>query len=125
MSLCIVPATVTSLVGPTLFRSSGSNATLAFALSEDSPPVQTENIHWFHHSLDSRVDITFSNDPRLFLSLDRLSLQITGIIDNDEGEYVLEASNEAGIGRGFIAISVRGNIIYKLVTDFFFKIIFF
>ena len=107
----LVPATVTSLVGLILHRENGDNATLKFALSEASPPIQTDNIRWYFQTVTTNTDITFSNDNRLTLSSDRLTLVIDGITEADEGEYMLRATNEAGTGENVIAISVVGMII--------------
>ena len=106
----LVPATVTSLVGFTLHRQNGDNATMIFALSEDSPLVKTNNIRWFLKTVSSFEDITFRSDSRQSLSADRLSLLIDGITESDEGEYILRATNEAGTSEGVIVISVAGKI---------------
>ncbi|XP_019853400.1 PREDICTED: hemicentin-1-like [Amphimedon queenslandica] len=103
-----VRATVTSLVGFTLHRQNGDNATITFSLSEDSPLVKTENIRWFLRTVSSFEDITFRSDTRQTLSEDRLSLLIDGITETDEGEYILRATNEAGTGEGTVVISVAG-----------------
>jgi hypothetical protein len=103
-----VLATITSLVGLTLHRESGSNATLSFDLSDDFPLVLTSNIRWFFRSVSTIQDITFTTDQRITISDDRLTLVIDGITETDEGQYILSATNEAGTSQGFIVIVVVG-----------------
>ena len=56
-------------------------------------------------------DITNSTDSRHMLALNRLSLLIDGITHSDEGEYILEATNEAGTRSNSTILTVSG-IIY-------------
>ena len=97
------------LTSVTLQLSLGDNVTMRFSLSNDDPPVQTEDIRWFFVVGGSRTDITNSSDNRHTLFPDRLSLLIDGITHFDEGEYVLEATNAAGTGSNSVILSVTGN----------------
>ena len=96
------------LTSVTLQLSLGDNVTMRFSLSNDDPPVQTEDIRWFFVVGGSRTDITNSSDNRHTLFPDRLSLLIDGITHFDEGEYVLEATNAAGTGSNSVILSVTG-----------------
>ena len=113
-----VPATVESLVGFSIFRQPGGTVLFQFNISEDSPPVRTENIRWFFISLNNRVDITDTTDERFNISSDRLSLIIDGVTHTDEGEYLLQATNEAGPGIGVIVLSIAGMYIYIYIDRF-------
>ena len=89
-------------------RTLGDNVTFLFSLSNDDPPVQTDNIRWLFHTLQSTVDITNSSDNRHILAPDRLSFLIDGITHSDEGEYILQATNEAGTRTGSVFLSISG-----------------
>ena len=91
-----------------LHRSLGNNITFLFILTNDDPPVQTNNIRWLFHTLTTTVDITDSTDNRYTLGDDRLSFIIDGVTHTDEGEYILQATNEAGISRGSVFINIQG-----------------
>ncbi len=77
-------------------------------LTNDSPVVITENIRWYFRGADVLEDITETDDIRFTLSSDRLSLIITGVTAAQEGAYILEALNEAGIGSGSIVFNIEG-----------------
>ena len=106
-----VRATITRLTDLVLQRTLGENVTLMFSLSDDDPSVQTRNIRWFHRTPSSTIDITNSSDNRHTLSSDRLSFLIDGITHTDEGEYILQTTNEAGVRNGSVFLSVTGNTV--------------
>ena len=112
--IILVPATVTSLTALVLHHTFGDNVTFRFSLSNDDPPVQTTNIRWLFHTLRSTVDITDSSDDRHTLALDRLSFLIDGITHTDEGEYILQATNEAGTRTGSVFLSITGQTLLHI-----------
>lgn len=68
----------------------------------------TENIRWYFRGADILQDITDTTDIRFNISSDRLSLVITGVTAAQEGAYILNARNEAGIGLGTIVLNSEG-----------------
>ena len=108
LNILIVPATVTSVVGPVLDSRQGGTVVFQFILTNDSPPVLTENIRWYFRGVDVLEDITDTQDVRFNISSDRLRLEITGVTAAQEGAYILEALNEAGIGSGTIIFNIEG-----------------
>ena len=99
---------MTSLTSLVVRRTLGDNVTFMFSLSNDDPPVKEVNIRWFFRTLQSTVDITNSSDNRHTLAPNRRSFLIDGITHFDEGEYILQATNEAGIRTGSVFLSISG-----------------
>ena len=82
------------------------NVTLTFAISDDLPSVTPADIQWYLD--DSTQPITTSSDMRYTFSDDMLSLTIEQLTLTDEGLYALEATTQAGSGRGQIFLDVQG-----------------
>lgn len=88
----------------------GGDTVFAFFLTEDSPPVKTENIRWFFTDIDGTTDLTEVSNDHIMISEDRLNLTLVGITHSDEGQYTLEATNEAGTNSNFYLLSITGNV---------------
>ena len=99
-------ATINLLTDEVFRLSIGGNVTLMFSLSDDDPPVNTSNIRWFLLEGVTSVDITDSADERYNFTEDRLSLEIDGLTHTDEGEYTIQTTNEAGISRRSVYITL-------------------
>ena len=99
-------ATINLLTDEVFRRSIGDNVTLMFSLSDDDPPVKTSNIRWFLLEALTSVDITDSTDERHIFSPDRLSFEIDGLTHTDEGEYTIQTTNEAGVSRRSVFITI-------------------
>ena len=82
----------------------------SFILTEDSPPVLTQNIRWYFVGAGVVEDVTERDDTdiRFNISSDRHTLIITGVTPTEEGEYRLVATNEAGPGVGSIVLNIEG-----------------
>ena len=104
-------ATIHLLTDQVLHRSIGGNVTLLFSFSDDDPPVRTSNIRWFLHHAGVTTDITNSSDGRHTFTSDRLSFEIDGITHTDEGEYTIQATNEAGISRRSVFVSLTSKLL--------------
>lgn len=114
--MTLVKATIISITPVLIQRSLGDNVTIKFSLASDDPPVKTSNILWFHQTPGSVIDITNSTDDRHILSSDRLSFVIDGITHFDEGEYILQTTNEAGVRRFSVFLSITSNCILNIVS---------
>ena len=105
-----VRATVNRVSNATFREVIGNNAVFAFFLTEDSPPVKTENIRWNFTDESGSMDITNVSNDHIMISEDRLTLTLTGITHAHEGEYKLLATNEAGTNSNFYILSITGNV---------------
>ena len=91
------------------------SVTIAFAILDASPEVQTQNIHWTFTDLKGgnssistdSLATNFSNLTGLF-SGDRLNLTLSGLNSDFEGTYSMTATNEAGSDYSVIALVIEG-----------------
>ena len=104
----VVPPTVvtdnTSVLGVV-----NRTVNLSFSITRASPEVELSDIQWsFTNGDDITEDITNINSSRLDYADDILILTIYNISHDDEGLYILTASNPAGIHSAAINLSVEG-----------------
>lgn len=84
--------------------------TLRFIIRNDSPSVQSNNIHWYFTDLTSRTTHTIeaNNGTKYRFTPDRLSLTIFNVTLFDRGNYTIRAGNEAGIREFTSYLDVHG-----------------
>lgn len=109
-----VRATINRVSDVTFGVMIGGDTVFAFFLTEDSPPVKTENIRWFFTDIDGTTDLTEVSNDHIMISEDRLNLTLVGITHSDEGQYTLEATNEAGTNSNFYLLSITGNNVHSI-----------
>ena len=76
---------------------------IAFAITNDYPRVEHNNIKWLFKSLGSDM-VKFINPT----SPDRLSLTISNVQLSNRGIYIMSAENEAGSDVATVTVNVFG-----------------
>ena len=101
------------------------SVTLMFIIERASPEVLVDSIRWSFVGSESVTseDITTPSDSRLIVSINRLTLTIYNITNEDEGSYTLTASNSAGISTDTITFSVEGITLMSFVFMIFILLI--
>ena len=85
------------------------STTLDFTIERASPDVAPANIVWtFLPDQGTPVELSTADDSRYRFSLDRRSLNVSGLQRNDSGMYTLTATNEAGVRSESIQLIVEG-----------------
>ena len=105
-----------SLVPPTIRFPSGSpvlgivynEIILTFVIDNAFPSVKPSNVIWKFRSDSSQLTMTLSTGSRYSFSNDRLSLTITDLTHDDQGQYTITATNEAGTDQYFITLDIEG-----------------
>ena len=101
----VVPVSPSPLIGVL-----GRSVTLQFSISDDLPPVTSNEILWQFTSVRSSTvqNITSASNTRYDFSDNMLSLTIGALTTMDEGSYTLEASTIAGSNSATIFLVVQG-----------------
>ena len=85
------------------------SATLKFTIKRASPDVAPVNIVWtFQPDHGTPVKLSTADDSRYRFSVDRRSLNVSGLQFNDSGTYTLTATNEAGVHSESMQLIVEG-----------------
>ena len=114
--IVIIISSYLPLVPPTIRFPSGSpvlgivynDIILTFVIDNASPSVKPSNVIWKFRSDSSQLTITLSTGSRYSFSDDRLSLTITDLTHDDQGQYTITATNEAGTDQYFITLDIEG-----------------
>ena len=85
----------------------GSSVTLRFRVADASPDVLPERTFWSFQ--DSPLSSNLSD--RFVYSVDRRSLTINNLTHEDEGNYSVMVSNEAGTDSREINLHIEGKVI--------------
>ena len=81
---------------------------LSFTISNASPKVQPQSIHWTFTSLGGgSYDIPMSQPGVYSFSDDRLTLTLSAVNGSHEGNYTLIATNEAGSDSASVFLEVE------------------
>ena len=101
-----------------------NSISLQFIITRDHPTVELSNILWFFNG--EQLNTT---GERYYFSDNKLVLYISALQFEDEGEYTVIVSNDAGIGEASINLDVQGIFIYDTnvfacVLQFIMNIIF-
>ena len=95
----------------------GSNVTLQFVITRESPAVKTSDIEWYYTEGDNTSSLlqlnTWSENADFMSRLafnysDLLSLSITGMEVQDAGTYTILANSPAGPQVASITLTVDG-----------------
>ncbi len=90
-------------------------AVLEFQIDDASPEVQIDDITLLFDNGLTTVDITADIMPEAsdILTSTTVRYNLIGILDEDEGNYTLIASNPSGIDQATIALTIQGMDGYK------------
>ncbi len=135
--MSLVPPHITRQTVQTILATECGSANLTFMISNAIPMVKTSNILWYYTTsapagipnfnstdfLEITALMNRTANSRLSLSIDRLTLTITNIVqviggslETDQGRYFIRASNPAGDVSNFINLVVSGKLTRALVV---------
>lgn len=84
----------------------GHNISLSVTIENDHPPVSAQQVVWLFQ--ESAVD---TGSLQYLISMDGLTLTITGLMDSNEGLYTAMATNEAGVGTVSVLVDVQSELL--------------
>lgn len=84
---------------------------LKFVVIQAAPLIEPSDVEWqFVPSSASQTQVTLTAGPRHAFSSDRLTLTITNITFNDDGQYTVSTTNRNGIDTASIALTIDGKV---------------
>ena len=88
-----------------------SSITLVFAILDASPDVMPSNVNWQFSNNGVSTDINGSQHYQF--SGSRRNLTINNLQHEDEGQYTITVSNEAGIDTLSVNLQIEGKLTIK------------
>ena len=87
----------------------GNSITLQFLIHDASPDVRPPNIKWqFRFDDGSRGTVQINDSSHYQFSTNRRSLTINNLAHEDEGQYMITVSNEAGSDSLSVNLHIEG-----------------
>ena len=87
----------------------GRNITFSFSITGDEPRIAPEDIKWFFMSKEIVASTKF------MISNNKLTLTITNLTLDDEGNYTINATNIIGTGTSSLFLDVEGMMLLKII----------
>ena len=104
----LVPPSLRSPLGNSILGIVTNTITLSLVVDNASPPVRPSNIVWWFKPFSSNTSLTIETGSQYSFSQDRLSLTITYLTHDNEGFYIVMATNEAGYDSIQLTLNIEG-----------------
>ena len=82
--------------------------TLSVIIDNASPDVQANNVIWQFRTFNSSMLQIVASDSQLTFSDNRRNLTISSLTHENEGFYIVTATNEAGIDSLELTLNIEG-----------------